>query len=226
MESTDKIINLLEKEYKIDKPFLNFKTDFQLLIAVILSAQCTDARVNLVTKELFKKVKHPKDIINLSQKQLEKYIYSTGFYKNKAKNILATSQILVKQYASQVPDDINELIKLPGVGRKTANVVLSNGFGINVGIVVDTHVKRISKFLKLTTSNDPTAIENDLISLFPQQNWGILSHLLIAHGRKICIARKPKCSICQLNKYCCFPNKILTHSRHKIEHLRLNKTLT
>jgi len=220
------ILEILKTTYPDAKCELFFKNNFELLIATILSAQCTDVAVNKVTPQLFNKYRSPDLLAKASIQNLEEIIKPTGFYKNKAKNILATSQILVKQYASQVPDDINELIKLPGVGRKTANVVLSNGFGINVGIVVDTHVKRISKFLKLTTSNDPTAIENDLISLFPQQNWGILSHLLIAHGRKICIARKPKCSICQLNKYCCFPNKILTHSRHKIEHLRLNKTLT
>src|SRR3989344_1330871 len=144
MESTDKIIGLLKKEYKIDKPFLNFKTDFQLLTAVILSAQCTDARVNLVTKELFKKIRHPKDIINLSQEQLEKYIYSTGFYKNKAKNIKLTAEILEKDFNGKIPPTMEELLTLRGVSRKTANVVLGYLFNKKDALPVDTHVIRLS----------------------------------------------------------------------------------
>ncbi|OFZ20726.1 MAG: endonuclease III [Bdellovibrionales bacterium RIFOXYA1_FULL_36_14] len=204
------ILEILRALYPDAKCELLFKNNFELLIATILSAQCTDVTVNKVTPPLFDNYPSPDLLAKASLQNLEEIIKPTGFYKNKAKNILATSQILVKQYASQVPNDMNELIKLPGVGRKTANVVLSNGYGINAGIVVDTHVKRISKLLKLTASDDPILIENDLISLFPKQYWGILSHLLIAHGRKICSARKPKCSNCPLNRYCFFPNKTLT----------------
>ena len=204
------ILEILRALYPDAKCELLFKNNFELLIATILSAQCTDVTVNKVTPTLFDNYPSPDLLAKASLQNLEEIIKPTGFYKNKAKNILATSQILVKQYASQVPNDMNELIKLPGVGRKTANVVLSNGYGINAGIVVDTHVKRISKLLKLTASDDPILIENDLISLFPKQYWGILSHLLIAHGRKICSARKPKCSNCPLNRYCFFPNKTLT----------------
>jgi len=204
------ILEILKALYPDAKCELLFKNNFELLIATILSAQCTDVTVNKVTPTLFDNYPSPDLLAKASLQNLEEIIKPTGFYKNKAKNILATSQILVKQYTSQVPNDMNELIKLPGVGRKTANVVLSNGYGINTGIVVDTHVKRISKLLKLTASDDPILIENDLISLFPKQDWGILSHLLIAHGRKICIARKPKCYDCPLNKHCFFPNKTLT----------------
>ena len=202
MESTDKIINLLEKEYKIDKPFLNFKTDFQLLIAVILSAQCTDARVNLVTKELFKKVKHPKDIINLSQKQLEKYIYSTGFYKNKAKNIKTTAEILKTNFKGKIPSKMEELLTLRGVSRKTANVVLGYLFNKEDSLPVDTHVIRLSNRLNLTESKNPVIIERDLIKITPKDKRFNFSTLLIMHGRKICIARKPNCKNCMLNKLC------------------------
>ena len=202
MESTDKIINLLEKEYKIDKPFLNFKTDFQLLIAVILSAQCTDARVNLVTKELFKKVKHPKDIINLSQKQLEKYIYSTGFYKNKAKNIKTTAEILKTNFKGKIPSKMEELLTLRGVSRKTANVVLGYLFNKEDSLPVDTQVIRLSNRLNLTESKNPVIIERDLIKITPKDKRFNFSTLLIMHGRKICIARKPNCKNCMLNKLC------------------------
>jgi len=202
MESTDKIINLLEKEYKIDKPFLNFKTDFQLLIAVILSAQCTDARVNLVTKELFKKVKHPKDIINLSQKQLEKYIYSTGFYKNKAKNIKTTAEILKTNFKGKIPSKMEELLTLRGVSRKTANVVLGYLFNKEDSLPVDTHVIRLSNRLNLTESKNPVIIERDLIKITPKDKRFKFSTLLIMHGRKICTARKPNCKNCMLKKLC------------------------
>ena len=202
MESTDKIINLLEKEYKIDKPFLNFKTDFQLLIAVILSAQCTDARVNLVTKELFKKVKHPKDIINLSQKQLEKYIYSTGFYKNKAKNIKTTAEILKTNFKGKIPSKMEELLTLRGVSRKTANVVLGYLFNKEDSLPVDTHVIRLSNRLNLTESKNPVIIERDLIKITPKDKRFNFSTLLIMHERKICTARKPNCKNCMLNKLC------------------------
>ena len=202
MESTDKIINLLEKEYKIDKPFLNFKTDFQLLIAVILSAQCTDARVNLVTKELFKKVKHPKDIINLSQKQLEKYIYSTGFYKNKAKNIKTTAEILKTNFKGKIPSKMEDLLTLRGVSRKTANVILGYLFNKADSLPVDTHVIRLTNRLNLTESKNPVIIERDLIKITPKDKRFNFSTLLIMHGRKICTARKPNCKNCMLNKLC------------------------
>ncbi|OFZ27159.1 MAG: endonuclease III [Bdellovibrionales bacterium RIFOXYB1_FULL_37_110] len=201
------ILKILKATYPDAKCELHFNNNFELLIATILSAQCTDVMVNKVTPLLFNKYPDPDHLAKASAQDIEKIIKPTGFYKNKAKNILATSVILTKQYSSQIPNEMSELIQLPGVGRKTANVVLSNGYGINVGIVVDTHVKRISTLLKLTTSSDPTTIENDLIALFPKKDWGILSHLLIAHGRKICMAKKPRCFECPLNKYCYFPNK-------------------
>ncbi len=201
-EIINKIINLLEKEYDTDKPFLNFKTDFQLLVAVILSAQCTDARVNIVTKELFKKVKHPRDITKLSQKQLEKYIYSTGFYKNKSKNIKATAEILEKNFKGKVPSTMEELLTLRGVSRKTANVVLGYLFNKKDAFPVDTHVIRLSNRLELTKSRNPVIIERDLEKTTPRNERFNLSNLLIAHGREICTARNPNCRKCTLNKLC------------------------
>lgn len=181
---------------------LQFSTPLQLLIAVILSAQCTDARVNIVTKDLFKKYQTAKDFANANQKELEKEIHSTGFYKNKAKNIIACCQALVEKHAGEVPQTMDELTSLAGVGRKTANCILSGCFNIATGIIVDTHVKRVSKRLGLTEENNPETIEFDLMKLIPRKDWIHFGNALIHHGRKICVARKPLCAKCVLNELC------------------------
>ncbi len=195
------ILAELKEEYPEVKIALDFKNPFQLLIATILSAQCTDARVNIVTKELFKKYKKPEDFINATSDELEKDIYSTGFYKQKAKSIKECCKTLVDKYESKVPSDFEMLTKLPGVGRKTASVVAGNGFGIPA-VAVDTHVKRISNLLGFIESEDPVKIELRLKELFKEKDWVILSHLIATHGRNICIARKPKCDCCVISKLC------------------------
>ncbi|HPI37686.1 MAG TPA: endonuclease III [Ignavibacteriaceae bacterium] len=195
------ILAELKEEYPEVKIALDFKNPFQLLIATILSAQCTDARVNIVTKELFKKYKKPEDFIDATPDELEKDIYSTGFYKQKAKSIKECCKTLVDKYESKVPSDFEMLTKLPGVGRKTASVVAGNGFGIPA-VAVDTHVKRISNLLGFIESEDPVKIELRLKELFKEKDWVILSHLIATHGRNICIARKPKCDCCVISKLC------------------------
>lgn len=195
------ILAELKKEYPEVKIALDFKNPFQLLIATILSAQCTDARVNIVTKELFKKYKKPEDFINATSDELEKDIYSTGFYKQKSKSIKECCKTLVDKYESKVPSDFEMLTELPGVGRKTASVVAGNGFGIPA-VAVDTHVKRISNLLGFIESEDPVKIEFRLKELFKEKDWVILSHLIATHGRIICTARKPKCDCCVISKLC------------------------
>ncbi len=201
-EKVNKIILLLKKEYPDVKISLNYSNPFDLLVATILSAQCTDARVNEVTRTLFRKYRTPQDYLRTTQEELEKDIYSTGFYKNKAKNIKKLSEILINNFNSKVPDNMADLTTLPGVARKTANVVLSVAFGKNEGIAVDTHVKRVSARLGLTVNTDPDKIEKDLISKVSKKEWGIFTLLLIQHGRKICTAKKPLCQECILNKLC------------------------
>jgi endonuclease-3 len=196
-----KIFSLLKKEYPNPKSALDHQTPFQLLIATILSAQCTDARVNIVTKELFKKYKKPEDYIDVSSEELEKDIYSTGFYKQKAKSIKECCKVLVGEYKGKVPADFEALTKLPGVGRKTASVVAGNSFGIP-SIAVDTHVKRLSNLMGFVDSSDPEKIEMRLKELIPEKEWTNTSHWLIYHGRKICIARKPKCLQCVVGNFC------------------------
>ncbi|MCZ7397600.1 MAG: endonuclease III [Candidatus Methanoperedens sp.] len=202
LEKVNEIISILKKEYPDAKIALFHSNPFELLIATILSAQCTDARVNEVTKKLFEKYRTPQDYMRISQEELEKDIYSTGFYRNNAKNIKKLSEILVNDFDSKVPDNMDDLLILPGVARKTANVVLSVAFGKNEGIAVDTHVKRVSARLGLTGNKDPDKIEKDLMLQVEKSNWGIFTLLLIKHGRKICHARKPSCSECVLNKLC------------------------
>jgi len=201
-EKVNKIILLLKKEYPDVKISLNYSNPFDLLVATILSAQCTDVRVNEVTRTLFSKYRTPQDYLKTTQEELEKDIYSTGFYKNKAKNIKKLSEILINNFNSKVPDKMADLTTLPGVARKTANVVLSVAFGKNEGIAVDTHVKRVSARLGLTANTDPDKIEKDLISKVSKKEWGIFTLLLIQHGRKICTAKKPLCQDCILNKLC------------------------
>jgi endonuclease-3 len=197
-----KIIELLEKEYPKAKTALNYTRPLEILVATILSAQCTDKRVNVVTKSLFKKYKTAEDYANADLVELEEDVRSTGFYRNKAKNIKRSGQMLVEKFDSQVPPTMNELLELPGVARKTANIVLSNAYGVIEGIAVDTHVRRLSKRLGLTENKNPNKIEADLMEIVPKSHWKRITDLLIFHGRNVCMARKPKCSLCGLNKLC------------------------
>jgi endonuclease-3 len=196
-----KIFELLKNEYPNPKPQLEYSNAFELLIATILSAQCTDARVNIVTESLFTKYKSPKDFVSAKPEQIEKDIYSTGFYKQKTKSIKSCCKILVEKYNSKVPNIFDELTTLPGVGRKTASVVAGHAFNIPA-IAVDTHVKRISNLLGIVNSQNPEIIETELKKLLPKNDWVNSTHWFILHGRKICIARRPKCENCILNKLC------------------------
>ena len=196
------IIELLEKEYPEAKTALHYSSPLEILVATILSAQCTDKRVNIVTKSLFKKYKTAEDYANADLAELEEDIRSTGFYRNKAKNIKGSGRMLVEKYNSQVPRTMNELLELPGVARKTANIVLSNAYGVIEGIAVDTHVRRLSKRLGLTENKNPDKIEKDLMLIVPKSHWKRITDLLIFHGRNVCMARKPKCNLCSLNKIC------------------------
>lgn len=203
----EKIIAILKRAYPDAKIALHFGDNFQLLVAVILSAQCTDERVNKVTPALFKRFPGVEDFAECKLEELEKHIYSTGFYKNKAKSIQGAARAIVEKFESRVPDSMNELLTLPGVARKTANVVLYTAFGKNEGIVVDTHVARVAGRLglvdmKLSKAKNAVAIERELMKKVPKKDWGIFPHLLILHGRQICVARRPKCKICPLNKIC------------------------
>jgi len=200
----DKILSLLKKEYPKAKIALNFSTSLDILVATVLSAQCTDARVNIVTKSLFKKYRKVQDYAKANLKTFEQEIRSTGFYRNKAKNIISTAQKIVKDFNSKMPDSMDKLLQLPGVARKTANIVLLNGFGKVDGIAVDTHVRRLSQRLGLTKNQDPQKIEQDLMKILDKKEWGKFSYLLIDHGRKICDAKKPKCLECILQKLCPF----------------------
>ena len=195
------IFSILKKEYPNTKPQLNYKNPFQLLIATILSAQCTDARVNIVTKELFKRFRLPEDFVNASNLEIEKYIFSTGFYKQKTKSIKACCTILVKDYNSKVPNDFDKLKELPGVGRKTASVVAGHAFNIPA-IAVDTHVRRITNLLGIVESQNPDKIESELKKLLPENDWVNSTHWFINHGRNICVARRPKCDVCFLSDFC------------------------
>ncbi len=197
-----KILLLLKKHYGNPKCALNYKNPFELLVATILSAQCTDERVNIVTEKLFKKYTTVKDYASADIREFEKDIYSTGFYRNKAKNIIATAKMINGIYKGRVPKDFDKLLEFPGVARKTANCVMGNAFNIPSGVVVDTHVSRITQRLGLTKNTDPNKIEQDLIKIIPKSEWINFSHMLIWHGRRICDARRPKCEICFLNKLC------------------------
>jgi endonuclease-3 len=197
-----KVIELLEKEHPDAKIALHFIDPLELLVATILSAQCTDERVNMVTKVLFKKYTNAEDYANADLAELEQDIRSTGFFRNKAKNIKQCCQLLVEKYHSQVPRTMEELLELPGVARKTANIVLSNSFGVVEGVAVDTHVRRLAQRLGLTESDDPAKIEVDLMDVVPREKWMRITDLLIFHGRRVCVAKKPKCESCVLNKIC------------------------
>jgi endonuclease-3 len=196
------ILARLKKEYPDAHCELDYETPLQLLIATILSAQCTDKRVNMVTPELFRVFPDTRSLSEADPAQLEELIKSTGFFRNKTKSLLGMSSAVVERHEGIVPQTMEELVKLPGVGRKTANVVLGNAFKINEGVVVDTHVGRLSVRLGLTSQTDPVKVEQALMPLFPREDWALLSHLLIFHGRRICIARAPKCASCVLNDVC------------------------
>jgi endonuclease III len=201
-ESVAAILPILKKTYPHARCSLNYGTPLELLVATILSAQCTDERVNIVTKDLFTKYRSPKDYAEAPPEELEKDIQSTGFYRNKAKSLRGMAAGLLERHGGNVPDTMDELTALPGVGRKTANVVLGNAFGKNEGVTVDTHVSRVSNRLGLTKHADPEKIEQDLIPIIPREDWALWSHLLIHHGRAICQARKPKCEECPLLPHC------------------------
>lgn len=198
----DRIWALLKKEYPDAKPSLNYSNPLELLVATILSAQSTDVQINRVTEKLFKKYRTVEDYAEVDLREFENDIYSTGFYKNKAKNIKDAARLIIEHYNGRVPETMAELVTLPGVGRKTANIVLARAFGVIEGIAVDTHVKRVSRRLGFTKNSDPEKIEHDLISLARKEDLDSISMTLIYHGRKICQARKPKCEICIVKELC------------------------
>ena len=201
-ERAAKIIELLEKEHPDAKIALKFSNPLELLIATILSAQTTDERVNIVTESLFKKYTKPEEYADADLVKLEQDLRSTGFYHNKARNIQNCCKLLVEKYNSQVPRTMEELVELPGVARKTANIVLYGAYGKIEGVAVDTHVRRLSQRLGLTENEDQDKIEQDLMRLVPKEKWMHLTDLLIFHGRRVCIAKKPRCDACMLNKIC------------------------
>lgn len=203
----DRIWALLKEEYPDVKPSLNYSNPLELLVATVLSAQSTDVQINRVTDKLFKKYRTAEDYASADLRELENDLYSTGFYKSKAKNIKTAAQMIVEKYNGEVPKTMQELISLPGVGRKTANIVLARAFGVVEGIAVDTHVKRVSRRLGLTKNSDPAKIEQDLISLARKEDLDSISMTLIYHGRKICQARRPKCEICIVKDLC--PSSII-----------------
>jgi endonuclease-3 len=196
------IISRLKKRYPNAKTALNFSNPLEMLVATILSAQCRDALVNIVTEKLFKKYRSVSDYAQVQPKELEQDIIQIGFYSNKAKHIINAAKLILQKHNGKVPSEMNLLLELPGVGRKTANVVLGNSFGIVEGIVVDTHVLRISYLLGLTKNKNPERVEQDLMAIIPRAEWFHFSHLLQAHGRTICIARRPQHSICPLDDIC------------------------
>ena len=201
-ERAEKIVDLLEKEHPDAKIALHYSNPLELLVATILSAQTTDERVNIVTKKLFEKYHKPEDYAQAELAELEQDIKSTGFYHNKAKSLQKASQMLVKKFHSKVPETMEELVELPGVARKTANIVLYGAYGMVAGVAVDTHVRRLALRLGLSESDDPTKIEQDLMRLVPKTQWMRFADLLIFHGRRVCTAKKPNCAGCVLSKIC------------------------
>jgi endonuclease-3 len=196
------IERLLRKEYPDAKCELDYRNAFELAAATILSAQCTDKRVNMVTPVLFARFADAFALAVANQSDVEEIIKSTGFFRNKAKSLIGMAKAVVAKHGGEIPNSMDELFALPGIGRKTANVVLGNAFEMNEGIVVDTHVARLSKLLGLTRQTDPVKIELALMPLFPRKSWALLSHLLIWHGRRVCVARRPQCAECVLNRIC------------------------
>ncbi|MEO8436639.1 MAG: endonuclease III [Pyrinomonadaceae bacterium] len=206
-QKTRKIIRLLKREYPNAECSLVHSNPFELLIATILSAQCTDERVNIVTADLFRKYRKPEDYLQVADTELQEDVRSTGFFRNKSKSIQGASRMLIDKYKGRVPQTMEELLELPGVARKTANVVLGNAYGISAGVVVDTHVSRLSQRLGLTRNTQPEKIELDLIALVPRKDWIQFPHLMIAHGRKVCKARRPLCELCVVEELC--PSSLL-----------------
>jgi len=201
------IINILKEEYPDSKGSLNYKTPFQLLVAVCLSAQCTDDRVNMVTTDLFKVASTPSDFEKIKLEKLEELIRPCGFYKNKAKNLKAAAKKINEDFDGEVPNDMDKLITIPGVGRKSANVIMLDAFNNPVGIAVDTHVGRISTRIGFSKEKEPSKIEQDLLKQIPKEYYYIVNHTFIDHGRKICKSQSPKCSICPINHLCNFGKK-------------------
>jgi endonuclease-3 len=199
---TAAIISLLKEAYPDARCALDHKSAYELLCATILSAQCTDTRVNLVTPTLFARYPTPFELARAEPADVEEIIKSTGFFRNKTRSLIGMAQAVVADHGGEIPRTMDELRKLPGVGRKTANVVLSNAYGTNEGVTVDTHVTRLSGLLGLTRETDPIKIEEELMRLYPKEDWGLLSHLLIFHGRQVCIARRPRCGECVLARLC------------------------
>jgi endonuclease-3 len=197
-----RVLAALQARYPQPKSQLRTRNAWELLVATVLAAQCTDERVNLVTPRLFQLWPGPAEMAQASQESVEEVIHSTGFFRNKAKNLRGAAQRICDVYGGTVPDSLAELVTLPGVARKTANIVLFGAYGINEGFAVDTHVKRISFRLGLTAALDPTAVERDLMELFPQEEWGNLNHRLVWFGREVCSARKPQCTACELQEHC------------------------
>jgi len=197
-----KVMDALKKRYPNPPVNLHADTPWQQVVATVLSAQCTDARVNMVTPELFRRWPTPEAQCKATIEELEAVIHSVGFYHAKAKNILASAQIVCDNFGGVIPRTIAELTTLPGVARKTANVVLWTQYGINEGIAVDTHVKRISNLLGLTKESEPVRVERDLMKLLPQEDWGLFNHLMVLFGREVCVARRPNCSICEMATFC------------------------
>ena len=193
---------------------LDHETPLQLLVATILSAQCTDKRVNMVTPLLFRTYPTAASLADAPQEKLEEIIKSTGFFRNKAKSLIALGKALVERHGGEVPDSMEALVKLPGVGRKTANVILGNAFQKNEGVVVDTHVGRLSARLGLSKQTDPVKIEEDLMPLFPREDWAMLAHVLIFHGRRVCFAKSPQCDLCTLNEIC--PSSTAVRNREAV----------
>lgn len=205
-DKVKEIIRVFEELYPDAGCSLEYKDPLQLLVATQLSAQCTDARVNIVTKTLFKKYRNVHDFASASLEELEQEIRSTGFYRNKARNIIGCCRMIIEEFKGEVPNSLDDMLRLPGVGRKTANLVLGDIFGIP-GIVVDTHAKRLSKRIGLTESDDPEAVEYDLMKVVPKKYWSRFCHQLVYHGREVCSARRPKCETCKIRQYCSYGQK-------------------
>ena len=206
-KETEEIIKILKEYYPDATCSLDFTTPFEMMVAVMLSAQCTDERVNKTTPSLFEKYNTPEKIVNADIKEIERIIHPCGFYKNKAKNLVACSKMLLEKFDGIVPENMDDLISLPGVGRKSANVIMLEAFKNPQGIAVDTHAKRISNKIGLSSKSDPEKIEEDLLKRIDKKYYYDVNHLLVWHGRKICIARNPKCDMCPVNKYCNEYNK-------------------
>ncbi|QQG45496.1 MAG: endonuclease III [Candidatus Sungiibacteriota bacterium] len=216
---TQVVIRRLKKKYPDAKIILNFSSPWELLVAVILSAQCTDKKVNEVTARLFKKYRTPNDYVKSNSRELEKIIRPTGFYRAKARNILATAKIIKEKFNGKVPRTMAEMLTLKGVARKTANVVLGNAYGVVEGVAVDTHVRRLAQRLGLSATDDPVKIEQDLMALIPKKDWFKITYLLIDHGRAICTAKDPRCDLCPLNDRCPSAFQFPRFKKNKSPHL-------